>query len=282
MKKRRITEEMKMKLIYSGELLIFSIIFIVLGILEGFKVINLFTRIPELFYWLTLLGGIYLVFDWIRVIASKKYREKSSMIDKFIGLPLGLTLLAYDLAHLIFKVDLFDLRIMLTVGFIYNGLNYLFQGIYHYFIPIPGLVEDKLENLIIRRFRLVDVLDLAKLKNISEEEAKNIVNERMFSSDYYAITLKENSKLIGEIYLKEEGKKGDLSFELDPSYLEKDYAYEAVNFVVKETLKEGVIQIKSEAKKDDLVTINVLEKIKFEKYKEDEEKVFYQKIKERK
>ena len=50
----------KIKLIYSGELLAFALVFIVLGILELLKVIKLSERFQLIFKIITLVGATWL------------------------------------------------------------------------------------------------------------------------------------------------------------------------------------------------------------------------------
>ena len=89
--KKKLDDLTKAKLIYSGELLIFSIIVIVLGILKITNVLNI-SKSSKIWYTyffviLTFCGGIWFVVDFIWTLKSEKRRKKSSLVDKITLLP---------------------------------------------------------------------------------------------------------------------------------------------------------------------------------------------------
>ena len=95
------TIEKKNKLIYSGELILIAVVFIVLGILELLKVITLSDRFQLIFKIITLVGATWLVTDFIWTLLSKKRRANYSLMDKIMLLPLAIYLYAFDIAGFI-------------------------------------------------------------------------------------------------------------------------------------------------------------------------------------
>ena len=81
------------------------------------------------------------------MLFSKKRRKKNSLLDKVLVLPSGTFLIGYDLYVLITQDDGIISYVMGGV-FIYLAAVYLFEGIYHWFVTHPYLLEDeeKTEN----------------------------------------------------------------------------------------------------------------------------------------
>lgn len=146
-KKKKLDDLTKSKLIYSGELLIFGIIFTVLGILILLGTISVRDWKKVAFTWVTLFGGFILYGDFFWVLFSKKRRKKNSLLDKVLVLPSGTFLIGYDLYVLITQDDGIISYVMGGV-FIYLAAVYLFEGIYHWFVTHPYLLvdEEKTEN----------------------------------------------------------------------------------------------------------------------------------------
>ena len=147
--KKKMDYVTKAKLIYSGELLLFSIVFLVIGILEMTEVIHIKDIVITIFNWVTLFGGTWVIVDFFWVLFSKKRRAKNSILDKACLLPAGIYLITFDLIALIGQVSKTDnynyYRFGISSLLLYLGCVYIFQGIYHWFKPIPGLVEGILE-----------------------------------------------------------------------------------------------------------------------------------------
>lgn len=139
--KKKLDELTKTKLIYSGELLIFAIVFAVLGILILVGVINVWDWKKVAFTWVTLFGGFLLWGDFIWLLCSKKRRKKNSLLDKIFVLPSATFLIGYDLYSLI-KGDDSIVSIVMGVIFVYLACVYLFEGVYHWFKTHPGLLEE--------------------------------------------------------------------------------------------------------------------------------------------
>lgn len=135
------TIEKKNKLIYSGELILIAVVFIVLGILELLKVITLSDRFQLIFKIITLVGATWLVTDFVWTLLNKKRRANYSLMDKIMLLPLAIYLYAFDIAGFIVPRPYEYYQVGVPVAFFYIACAYTFQGIYHYYHPIPILLQ---------------------------------------------------------------------------------------------------------------------------------------------
>ena len=143
MSKEKMTTEKKLKLIYTGELLFFGVLFIVLATLEILGVIGKREIMMTIFNWVTIFGGTWMIVDFFWVLFSKKRRKKNSLLDKVLLIPAGIYLITFDIicfCKLSFVTMEFR-RLMMGILFYYLGAIYLFQGVYHYFFPVPSLIE---------------------------------------------------------------------------------------------------------------------------------------------
>ena len=131
----------KVKLIYSGELLLFGIVFLTLGILELLAVIKLSTRFQLIFKILTLFGATWLVADFIWVLVSPRRKKKNCVMDKAMMLPLAVYLYVFDILGFVLKPGYGYYQVGVPAAFFYIACAYAFQGIYHYYHPVPSVVE---------------------------------------------------------------------------------------------------------------------------------------------
>lgn len=140
--KKKMDDFTKAKLIYSGELLLFGIAFLVVAILKMVGVIPQNDKLHIVFNWITLFGGSWIVADFFWALFDKKRRKRIALIDKIIHLPVGIYLIAYDLFCLIGKPT--DERVYqfgIPSALAYLCLCYIFEAFYHYKYPIPGLLD---------------------------------------------------------------------------------------------------------------------------------------------
>ena len=147
--KKKMDFATKAKLIYSGELLIFALVFITLAILKFTNVIPFNDVRATIFNWVTLFGGTWLIADLIWAIFDKKRQKRIALIDKIIHAPAGIYLISFDLYCLnTHPTDSQVYQIGIPIVLTYLGLCYIFEAIYHYKYPIPGLleVEEKVEE----------------------------------------------------------------------------------------------------------------------------------------
>ena len=141
--------EKKTKLIYSGELMFFAILFLVLATLEILGIIGRRNIMLTIFNFITAAGGTWMIVDFFWVLFSKKRRAKNSLLDKALLVPLGIYLITFDIICFC-KMTSFGVfpeeqdsfrRLMMGIAFYYIGAIYLFQSIYHYFVPVPMLTK---------------------------------------------------------------------------------------------------------------------------------------------
>ena len=131
----------KIKLIYSGELLVFAVVFLVLGILELLAVIKLSERFQLIFKIVTLVGATWLITDFTWVMLSPKRKKKNSVLDKSMMLPLAIYLYVFDILGFILKPGYGYYQVGVPAAFFYVACVYVFQGIYHYYNPVPSVIE---------------------------------------------------------------------------------------------------------------------------------------------
>ena len=131
----------KIKMIYSGELLLFAVVFIVLGILELLRVIKLSDRFQLIFKIVTLVGATWLVTDFVWVLLSPKRRAKNALMDKAMMLPLAVYLYVFDILGFVLQPGYGYYQVGVPVAFFYLSCAYVFQGIYHYYNPTPAVIE---------------------------------------------------------------------------------------------------------------------------------------------
>ena len=134
--KKKLDTLTKAKLIYSGELLLFAIAFLVLAILEFTQVIKISDRHHMIFNWVTIFGGSWLIADFLWALLSKKRRKRVALLDKIIHLPLAVYLISFDLFCLITKPTnqlVFQYGIPSAISYLF--VCYTFEGIYHFFFP---------------------------------------------------------------------------------------------------------------------------------------------------
>ena len=134
-------EERKIKLFYSGELLFIALVFLVLGFLELFKVMKLSERAQLIFKIITLVGATWLFIDFFWTFFSPKKRAKNCLMDKIMVLPLAVYLYVFDILGFIIKPNYGYYQIGVPIAFMYAACAYIFQAIYHYYKPVPMVIE---------------------------------------------------------------------------------------------------------------------------------------------
>ena len=140
---KKLDETTKIKLIYSGELLLFSIVFLVLAILQTVGVINFSERFLNIFKFLTLAGVAYFIYDIVTLITNKKKREKACIPDKACTIILPPYILTIDILLIAGNEFVWaNPKYFITPLFFYIAAIYLFQAIYHWFYPLKDLFED--------------------------------------------------------------------------------------------------------------------------------------------
>lgn len=138
-------EQKKTIYIYCGELLAFFVVFFVIGLLILLEVVGIKDWKRYAFTYVTLIGGIWPIADFIWMLASPKHRARNSMVDKCLLLPLPLALIPLDIWVLVQGIENVDpivFRYGISIPMMYIAVAYLFECFFHYFKPIPMLLEE--------------------------------------------------------------------------------------------------------------------------------------------
>lgn len=136
----------KAKLIYSGELIIIAIVFLVIAILKFTGVIGYNETRHLVLNWITIFGGTWVIVDFFWGLLSKKRRPKISLLDKALHLPAGIYLVAFDLFCIITRPeDPMIYRCGFPIAISYLCLCYIFEGIYHFYHPVPAILDAVME-----------------------------------------------------------------------------------------------------------------------------------------
>ena len=136
----------KAKLIYSGELIIIAIVFLVIAILKFTGVIGYNATRHLVLNWITIFGGTWVIVDFFWGLLSKKRRPKISLLDKALHLPAGIYLVVFDLFCIITRPeDPMIFRCGFPIAISYLCLCYIFEGIYHFYHPVPAILDAVME-----------------------------------------------------------------------------------------------------------------------------------------
>lgn len=145
--KKKLDALTKAKLIYSGELIIIAIVFLVIAILKITKVIPTNETRHLIINWITLFGGLWVITDFIWALVSKKRRPRISLLDKCLHLPAGLYMVTFDLYCIISQTkDANILRFGFPIAILYLCACYIFEGFYHFYHPVPGILAAVVEE----------------------------------------------------------------------------------------------------------------------------------------
>ena len=144
--KKKMDFATKAKLIYSGELLIIAVVFIVVAILKLTDVFKYNATRATIFNWITIFGGTWIIADLIWAILDKKRQKRICLIDKIIHAPAGIYLVTFDLYCLIAHPSEKFYQTAIPVVLFYLATCYIFESIYHFKYPIPGLLEEEEES----------------------------------------------------------------------------------------------------------------------------------------
>ena len=166
------TIEKKNKLIYSGELILIAVVFIVIGTLELIRVINLSDRFQLIFKIITMVGATWLVADFVWTLLSKKRKANYPLMDKAMLLPLAIYLYAFDIAGFVVSRPYEYYQIGVPIAFFYIACAYTFQGIYHYYHPIPLLVQAIEEEIKEKEKKDIESLEANQQEEVKQEEKK--------------------------------------------------------------------------------------------------------------
>ena len=147
MEKKKLDPVTKVKLILSIEYLIFVLLFLVLGILFLLAIIKVADWKRYAFTYVTLVGGAWIITDFFWTTFSQKRRAKNCLLDKALMLPVGLALVGFDIYAITQGcTETLPYRYVIGINFCVIAAIYLFETIYHWFRPIPAVIEAALED----------------------------------------------------------------------------------------------------------------------------------------
>lgn len=169
--------EKRNKLIYSGEFILIALVFLVLGVLEILKVIVIGNNFQLIFKIVTLVGATWLVTDFFWTLLNKKRRAKECLLDKCIMLPMALYLYAFDIYGFIVQPAYEYYQIGIPIAFFYISCAYIFQGIYHYYKPVPLILEAIEEEKKVKEEAAKELPNVAKELDEAAKEIDEAVDE---------------------------------------------------------------------------------------------------------
>lgn len=133
-------------------------------------------------------------------------------------------------------------------------------------------------RLILRRYDTSDFQDLYEYLSDSEvvkfepykpmtrEEVKENLAWRISTDEMIAVELKENHKMIGNIYLgKREFDSLELGYVFHRAYWGKGYAYESTQALIEQAFRQGTHRIYAECDPLNTASWKLLERLGFER-----------------
>ena len=146
MEKKKLDDLTKIKIMLTVEYGVFVAIFAVLGALFLADIIKVAEWKRYAFTYVTLAGAVWIITDFIWTTFSKKRREKNCYLDKILVLPVGLVLICFDIYAITQGcAETLPYRYFIGGNLSFLALVYAFEAIYHWFKPIPAVIEAALE-----------------------------------------------------------------------------------------------------------------------------------------
>ena len=141
--KKKMDEYTKAKLIYTIELSVFAVAFLVVAILQIVRIINFGETHLRVINWITVFGASIGLIDFVWFLKSPVRRKKNSMVDKCLLVPLMIYILTFDIICFINYANpqLELAQIMIPIALLYVTVVYTFEAIYHWYKPVPMLFE---------------------------------------------------------------------------------------------------------------------------------------------
>ena len=173
--KKKMDFATKAKLIYAIELGVFALVFLTIASLRFFGVIRYNETRAAIFNWVTVFGGTWLIVDLIWALFDKKRQKRIALIDKFIHVPAGIYLVSFDLYCLISQTKepaVYQYGIPIVLA--YLGLCYIFEAIYHFKYPVPGIIDAVEQEKTLSEQQ---ALEEQKEEDSSKEESEENNNE---------------------------------------------------------------------------------------------------------
>ena len=147
MEKKKLDPVTRIKMYLAIEYGIIVLVFATLGTLFLTEVIKVQEWKRYAFTYVTLIGGAWIVTDFIWTLRSKKRRANSSLLDKCLILPVGLALIGFDIYFITTGCAESPLyRYVIGTNLCMIALIYAFENAYHGYHPIPGIIEAALAD----------------------------------------------------------------------------------------------------------------------------------------
>ena len=140
----KMNELKKAKIIYTVELGIFAVAFLVVAILQFVRVINFGETHLRIINWITIFGSSIGLLDFIWFLRSPVRRKKNSMLDKCALVPLMVYVLTFDIICFVnYENPQLELaQIMIPIALCYITVVYTIEAVYHWYHPVPMLLEE--------------------------------------------------------------------------------------------------------------------------------------------
>ena len=138
----------KFNRIYVIELFVIAAIALVIATLKITEVIKSSPTSRHVFNIITLIGGGFIIADFIWLCSSKKRQKRNCWFDKISVLPLAIAMITYDIICIINwnEPSLSYASIFVGSAFYYLAAVYIAQGIYHFNRPLPSVVQDAIKE----------------------------------------------------------------------------------------------------------------------------------------
>lgn len=191
--KKKMDELTKLKLFYSGELLIIGVIVLIIGILQISNVMHINPTFRQIFNWVTIIASPMMIIHTLYSFINKKKREKISYLDKITLLPLGIYLITIDIICFINWNALDDsfYQLYIPIALIYVGIIYIIQSIYHYYHPLQTLIDE------LEKEKLLKISFTVKQRN--EDESLIAINLED-NKEYLFIDANNIKEEVGETF----------------------------------------------------------------------------------
>lgn len=144
MGKKKLDDLTKVKLIYSGELIIIGIAALVIAILQLTWVLTVKELFRNIFNWVTIFGSPLLIITTIYSFISPKRRKKISYFDKITLLPIAIYIIVIDIICFVNynALEQAFYQRYIPIAILSIALVYIAQGIYHWFYPLQSLLDE--------------------------------------------------------------------------------------------------------------------------------------------
>ena len=199
--KKEFSPELKKAIkVYSIELIVFAVVFIVLGILVFTKVIQIGSFAQNIFPYVGIVGAAIMLTDWIWLLCSPKRRAKNAMIDKILLIPSSIALLVCNIYILVqgYTKDANDamfanvgqdfFQYLVGSALIYFAVIYTFEAIYHWYVPVPALIlaDEQIDEAEKKKAASLnaEILEENKENNSDENLDLNEVNDTSSIKNY--------------------------------------------------------------------------------------------------